>query len=74
MKENTLVSEFDFQVSSFFEKNKMEARIFFDAVLQPPEALSAQIAELKKEFDELNRKLYREILDSRHYIVQLKFT
>lgn len=48
----------------FFEKNKMEARIFFDAVLQPPEVLSAEIAELKKEFDELNRELYREILDS----------
>ena len=48
----------------FFEKNKMEARIFFDAVLQPPEALSSEIAELKKEFDEINKKLYREILDS----------
>ena len=48
----------------FFEKNKMEARIFFDSVLQPPEVLSAKIAELKKEFDELNRELYREILDS----------
>lgn len=48
----------------FFEKNKMEARIFFDAVLQPPKVLYAEIDELKKEFDELNREIYREILDS----------
>lgn len=45
-------------------KTKWKPVFFFDAVLQPPEVLSAKIAELKKEFDELNRELYREILDS----------
>ena len=53
-----------FRESEARMENKMEARIFFDSVLQPPEVLSAKIAELKKEFDELNRELYREILDS----------
>lgn len=48
----------------FFKEHKMEARIFFDAVLQPPEALHDEICVLKKEFDELNRQLYGEILDS----------
>lgn len=48
----------------FFKEHKMEARIFFDAVLQPPEALCDQICEIKKEFDALNRKLYQEILNS----------
>lgn len=46
----------------FFEKNKMEARIFFEAVLQPEETLYEQICVLKKEFDELNREIYKEIL------------
>lgn len=46
----------------FFEKNKMEARIFFEAVLQPEEALYEQICALKKEFDELNKEIYTEIL------------
>lgn len=48
----------------FFKAHTMEARIFFDAVLQPPEALREQIHDLKKELDELNRELYREILGS----------
>lgn len=48
----------------FFEKNKMEASIFFDAVLQPPEALLPEISELKQEFDELNKDIYKKILDS----------
>lgn len=42
----------------------MEARIFFDAVLEPPEELQEQISALKIEFDELNRELYRKILDT----------
>ena len=46
----------------FFEKNRMEARIFFEAVLQPEEALYEQICALKKEFDELNKEIYTEIL------------
>lgn len=48
----------------YFEKNKMEARIFFDAILQPPEMLNDQIVVLRKEFDEFSRELYGNILDS----------
>ena len=40
----------------------MEARLFFETLLQPPAALSEQITELKKEFDEWNRSLYRRLL------------
>lgn len=47
---------------SFFNAHKMEAGISFDAVLQPPEALYAQISDLKKEFDALNKALYLQIL------------
>ena len=39
-----------------------EARLFFETLLQPPAALSEQITELKKEFDEWNRSLYRRLL------------
>lgn len=48
----------------FFEEHRPEARIFFDAVLQPPEKLYAQICELKRDFDEVNRELYQKILNS----------
>ena len=46
----------------FFRENKKEARLFFETLLQPPAALSEQITELKKEFDEWNRSLYRRLL------------
>ena len=48
----------------YFKKHEKEARIFFDAVLQPPEAMREQIQALRAEFDELNSELYREILSS----------
>lgn len=46
----------------YFRKNPLHARLFFEAVLQPPEALRIQIDELRTEFDALNRQLFREIL------------
>lgn len=49
---------------AFFRENKPEARIFFDAVLQPPEKLYGQICVLKAEFDALNKELYSRILDT----------
>lgn len=49
---------------NFFREHKMEAHIFFDAVLQPPEKLYPEICMLKKEFDELNRGFYREMMSS----------
>lgn len=48
----------------FFKEHRLEAGIFFDAVLQPPEGLEEEIRGLKEEFDGLSRGLYREILDS----------
>lgn len=49
---------------AFFNEHEMEARIFFDAVLQPPEALYDQISDLKKEFDALNKTIYQQVLYS----------
>ena len=49
---------------AFFNEHEMEARIFFDAVLQPPEALYDQISDLKKEFDALNKTIYQQVLSA----------
>lgn len=46
----------------YFSQYPRYARIFFEAVLQPPAALSAQIRELKKDFDSFNRKIYQKAL------------
>lgn len=48
----------------YFEEHECEAQVFFDAILQPPEHLCAQIKELRTEFDELNMRLYRQMLSS----------
>lgn len=48
----------------FFQENQNEARLFFEALLQPPEQLRPQIAEVRKEFDTLNRMLYQQVLSS----------
>ena len=46
----------------YFSQHPHHARIFFEAVLQPPAALSAQIRELRKDFDSLNRRIYQTAL------------
>ncbi len=43
----------------YFSRHPDHARIFFEAVLQPPAALSANIRELRKEFDTFNRSIYQ---------------
>lgn len=48
----------------FFQHHEYEARLFFEALLQPPVHLQKQIKELRSELDELNRYLYERILDS----------
>ncbi len=48
----------------FFRENESEARLFFEAVLQPPARLGRQINELRKDFDALNRELYLKTLAS----------
>jgi AcrR family transcriptional regulator len=46
----------------FFSENPHYARIFFEAVLQPPQGLGGSIKEMKKEFDLLNQQIYRAAL------------
>ena len=46
----------------YFSQYPRYARIFFEAMLQPPAALSAHIRELRKDFDSLNRKIYQTAL------------
>ncbi len=46
----------------FFSTFPLYARIFFEAVLQPPENLKSEIEERKKKFDEYNRSVYRHAL------------
>lgn len=46
----------------YFSQYPRYARIFFEAMLQPPAALSTQIRELRKDFDSLNRKIYQTAL------------
>lgn len=48
----------------FFSAYPLYARIFFEAVLQPPEKLKAAIQERKKEFDAFNRTVYRNALEN----------
>ncbi|MGI6205299.1 MAG: TetR/AcrR family transcriptional regulator [Anaerovoracaceae bacterium] len=49
----------------FFESHDMEARIFLEAVVNPPEKLEDEIEELRKPVDEINRREFDRIL-SRH--------
>lgn len=46
----------------YFSENPLCARIFFEAVLQPPSKLRSEIIELKAEFDLLNKSVYRSVL------------
>lgn len=46
----------------YFEEHPHHARIFFETMLQPPNALREQIAELRKDFDLFNREIYQEAL------------
>ena len=49
---------------SFFMEHELEAHVFFEAVLQPPESLREQIQTLRQDFDRLNMELYQAILAS----------
>ena len=47
---------------SYFSGHPDQARIFFEAMLQPPAALAAPIQEAKREFNALNRKIYQSAI------------
>lgn len=46
----------------FFSSHPIHARIFFEAVLQPPQGLEEPIKACKQPFDAYNRAVYREAL------------
>lgn len=46
----------------FFSEHPLYARIFFEAILQPPAKLKEKIREQRQEFDALNREIYRSAL------------
>ena len=46
----------------YFTENPLCARIFFEALLQPPKELTCEIGKIKKEFETFNRNIYRTAL------------
>lgn len=48
----------------FFRKCPLEARIFFEAMLQPPEALRDPIREILRPLEEVNEGVFEAMLDS----------
>lgn len=46
----------------FMQEHEPEARLFFEAILQPPAHLSDRIAELRKDLDALNLEIYHKML------------
>ncbi|WP_304341423.1 TetR/AcrR family transcriptional regulator [Metaclostridioides mangenotii] len=48
---------------NFFYINPLYGNIFFQSIIQPPRHLKEQIKELRKEFDVINIKHYKRILD-----------
>ena len=47
----------------FFYENPCYSNIFFNAVLQPPKHLNLRIKELRKDFDALNFRYWKNILN-----------
>lgn len=52
------LSEYMQARQQYFSENPLCARIFFEAVLQPPDELKEEISVLKRRFDKLNRQVY----------------
>lgn len=46
----------------YFAVNPLYARIFFEAVLQPPSELREEIKKVKSEFEEINRRIYENAI------------
>ena len=49
---------------NFFDEYPNEARIFFEALLNPPSHLSDEIHEALADFNELNEEIYNKTLDT----------
>lgn len=48
----------------FFNINPLYSNIFFQSIIQPPRHLREQIKELRKEFDVINIKCYKKIINN----------
>jgi TetR/AcrR family transcriptional regulator len=48
----------------FFYINPLYSNIFFQSIIQPPRHLREQIKELRKEFDHINIKYYKKIINN----------
>ena len=56
-----LSAYFDLRMA-YFREHEIEAQLFCEAVLTPPECLKCEIAECRQSFDELNAKTMKKIL------------
>ena len=59
--DRVLSAYFDLRMD-YFRENEVDARIFSDAVLTPPDRLRSEIAKCRQRFDELNTDTMRKIL------------
>lgn len=50
---------------AYFSEHPIHARLFFEAILQPPPALAEEIRKCKSEFDQFNHQIYRATLAHR---------
>lgn len=50
--------------SQFFEENPDLGNIFFQSMIYPPEHLLVPVREMRKKFDLLNEKYFRQLLQS----------
>ncbi len=48
----------------YFSERPLYAGIFFEAILQPPQGLEAEIKKLKKDFDLFNKSIYQRAISS----------
>lgn len=46
----------------YFSEHPLSARIFFEAMLQPPKELAERLREIKRPFDEMNLCIYQSTL------------
>ncbi|MCQ4794843.1 TetR/AcrR family transcriptional regulator [Anaerofustis stercorihominis] len=52
---------FDIRIK-FFKNNPMYSYIFFDVILNPPNHLIKEITNIKKDFDDMNKEIYKKCI------------
>lgn len=48
----------------YFSEHPLYARIFFEAILQPPDGLEVEIKKSRKNFDQFNQHIYRQAIST----------